>query len=458
MAESALDPDDPVSVVGRDAEDFRVDSFSVSYGDPQTVAVWAKRALKAKTMYYSINGGKAVKADLSEWAGGERYGFENVDYYAEYRGVVTGASPGDDVEVWFTAQTNQKDLPKGQKPSKVESEHFTYEVAQDTGNSVLIIANEDYTGVNPEETPSNAGPKYLDAHIAALEANGETPDVWDVDAQGIPHDLGVLSHYDAVLWYLGDNRLTQDPEDVLTDTYLFGPVPELSVAERQQYLTMAVRDFLNEGGKLAFAGETTGYYGALAGALGGIYYGLDGHPEQDCVVTGDFFSDCLLLADDFTQYYLGAYDRTPVGAAGVVGTDDPLTGLEALFADPSALDNPVDEAGEFTPTSDVLPVDEFPQFESWPAAEYLTPSGPFIPVQGEWAAFAAHIDDGYQRLGRTFDVPAVDPGRGRDVRRADVVHGRARLRPRHRRGATGRDRRLDDAARPERRDEHRCPG
>ena len=43
-----------------------------------------------------------------------------------------------------------------------------------------------------------------------------TPDVWDVDAQGVPHDLGVLGHYDAVLWYLGDNRLTQDPEDELT--------------------------------------------------------------------------------------------------------------------------------------------------------------------------------------------------------------------------------------------------
>ena len=50
VAESAKDPDDPVSVVGRDAEDFRVDTFSVSYGDPQTVAVWAKRDLQAKTM------------------------------------------------------------------------------------------------------------------------------------------------------------------------------------------------------------------------------------------------------------------------------------------------------------------------------------------------------------------------------------------------------------------------
>ena len=64
---------------------------------------------------------------------------------------------------------------------------------------------------------ASTAPKYLDEHVAALEANGVTPDVWDVDAQGVPHDLGVLSHYDAVLWYLGDNRLTQDPEDELTD-------------------------------------------------------------------------------------------------------------------------------------------------------------------------------------------------------------------------------------------------
>ncbi len=162
-----------------------------------------------------------------------------------------GREPGDSVEVWFGGTTTQKDLPKGEKAGKVESEHFTYEVAQDTGNSVLVIANEDYTGVNPTYPAGTTAPKYVDEHVAALEANGVTPDVWDVDAQGVPHDLGVLGHYDAVLWYLGDNRLTQDPEDVLTDTFLFGPLPDLAVAERQQYLTIAVRDYLNEGGKLA---------------------------------------------------------------------------------------------------------------------------------------------------------------------------------------------------------------
>ena len=406
VAESAIDPDDPVSVVGRDAEDFRVDSFTVSYGDPQTVAVWAKRALTAKKMVYSINGGKPVKTDVTEWTGGERYGFENVDYYAEYRGVVTGASPGDSVEVWFTGTATGKDLPKGQKAGPVSSEHFTYEVAQDTGNSVLIVANEDYTGVNPTYPAGTTAPKYVDEHVNALLANGVTPDVWDVDAQGVPHDLGVLGHYDAVLWYLGDNRLTQDPEDELTQ-YGSAQLPDLAVAERQQYLTIAMRDYLNQGGKVAYAGETAGYYGIGASQFGGIYYGLNGHPEQECAVTTDPRGDCLLLADDFTQYWMGAYDRTALTAEGVKGTAEPLDGFEALFGGPATVDNPIDEVGAFTPTSERLPVADFPQFESWRAADYTDVSGRIVAVEGELAAAATHVDDGYQRLGRTFDLTGV---------------------------------------------------
>ena len=96
----------------------------------------------------------------------------------------------------------------------------------------------------------------------------------------MPHDLGVLSHYDAIVWYLGDNRLTQDPEDVLISTP-FGKLPDIAVAERQQYLTMAVRDFLNEGGKLIHAGETAQYQGlpGISDFVGGVYYGLNGDPS-----------------------------------------------------------------------------------------------------------------------------------------------------------------------------------
>lgn len=409
VAESAIDPDDPVSVVERDAEDFRLDSFSVSYGDPQTVGVWAKRALQAKTMHYSINGGKAVKAGVSEWAGGERYGFENVDYYAEYRGVVTGAKAGDSVEVWFSGTATGKDLPKGQKAGRVESGHFTYVVAQDTGNSVLIVANEDYTGVNPTYPEGTDAPKYVDEHIDALLANGVTPDVWDVDAQGVPHDLGVLGHYDAVLWYLGDNRLTQDPEDEFIQ-YGAAEYPDLAVAERQQYLTLAMRDYLNEGGKLAYAGETTAYYGLVGSDVGGIYYGLDGQPDQECAVTVDPTADCLLLADDFSQYWLGAYDRTAYSAAGVRGTAEPLEGFEALFGGPATLDNPIDEVGAFTPTSRYLPVEQFPQFESWAAADYTDVTGRIVAAEGQLAAAATHVEDGYQRIGRTFDLTGISAG------------------------------------------------
>ena len=401
-AKSAADPDDPVSVVGRDTPDFVVDSFSVSTGDPQPVAVVAKRDHVRRWMTYRINGGPTQTSDVTEWTGGERYGEAGDHYYAEYRGTVQGAGPGDSVEVWFNAIARAK--------GPVESDHFTYSVASDTGAQALIIANEDYTGVNPTYPAGTDSPKYVDDYAAALDANGISHDTWDVDAQGVPHPLGVLGHYDAVVWELGDNRLTMDPEDELTDTYLFGPLEDLSVAERQQYLTMAVRDFLNEGGKLVHSGETAGYFGQLGGSIGGIYYGLDGAPDQDCVVSEDFFSDCLLLADDFQQYYLGASARTTfTDPAGIVGTGSPLEGVAAQFGGAAVADNPLDEAGAFALTSDTLPPDQFPLFAAQASSTYVTADGvnPFGPSEGERYAGAVHADGSYMRLQRTVDLTAV---------------------------------------------------
>lgn len=406
VAKSAKDPDDPVSSVGRTAEDFRVDTFEVSYGDPQTVAVWAKRALTNLRMNYRIDGGPTRWTRAGEWAGGERYGAENNDYYAEFRGQVRGAEVGDEVEVWFSA------VKPGTGP--VSSDSFSYTVESDSGRDVLVIANEDYTGANPEYPPDTDGPRYDEAHVAAIEAAGYSSDVWDVDAQGVPHDLGVLEHYDAVLWYLGDNRITMDPEDVLTSTP-FGELPDISVAERQQQLTMAVRDYLNSGGKLVHAGETAQYQGlpGISDVVGGLYYGLNGDPGAECVISSrvgggsdGFFEDCLILADDFRQYYLGAYTRTDTtDPTGVEGVADPIDGFSGSLGGNDA--NPLDEAGSFQPTSDVLPVEEFPQFASEGAALYpLEEGSPFAPFAGERYAGALHADSSYQRLTRTIDVPA----------------------------------------------------
>ena len=51
-------PDRTTEVGGRaDGADFAVDSFATSYGDPQPVAVTARRDIRNLAMKYSINGG-----------------------------------------------------------------------------------------------------------------------------------------------------------------------------------------------------------------------------------------------------------------------------------------------------------------------------------------------------------------------------------------------------------------
>lgn len=398
VATSAPNPDHPTSVVGRSTADFVPDTFTASYGDPQPVAVTARRSLKNKTAYWSINGGRVHSAALKAWKGGERYGSDKNFYYGEYRAVVRGAKPGAKVKVWFGAHKAKSSAP------------FTYTLVQDRSPDVLVVSDEDYGGVNPTYPPSVTGPKYAQKYVDALKAAGLKASVWDTTAQGVPHPLGVLSHAKAVIWYFGDNRLTQDPEDELTQ-YGAGNYPDLSVAERAQYLTIALRDYLNEGGKLVVTGETAGYTGLLGQSLGGIYYGLDGAPDQECAVTSDPFGDCLLLADDFFQYYLGAFTRSPVsGPAGFRGFAAPLQGVDVSFGGPAVADNPLDEAGTFTPTSAILPVAQFPQFSSWGSGTYTfggAGSDPYSPVEGDWYVGETHVDDAYARLSRTFDLGGV---------------------------------------------------
>ncbi|GAA4633917.1 M14 family metallopeptidase [Actinoallomurus vinaceus] len=392
LAASAHDPAHPVSPVGRTVPDFAVDSFATSYGPTQTVASVIRRSLPGKRLRYRVNGGHARTATVHEWQGGERYGRDSKNYFAEYRGTIRGLRPGDKVQAWFVA---------GGKVSAP----FTFAVRDQKGASVLVLADEDYTGVNPTYPPGTNKPKYAQAYVDALKANKIKAVVWDIDRDGVPHDLGVLGHFKGVVWYLGDNRLTQDAADeyVPVGSQKF---PDSQIADREVHTTLFVRDYLNEGGKLLYTGETAGYFGPLSGANGGgIYYGLKGHPEKPCVVTADLRDDCELLADDFVQYYLGGYSRvTRQNPTGFRGTGTPLGGLTAGLA---STDNPLNEAGNFDVTSDNLPVKQFPQFKSWAAGEYTSKGGPFDPVEGSWYAAGAHADSSYMRLTRTVDLTGV---------------------------------------------------
>ena len=409
VARSALDPDDPVSVVGLDTEPFYLDSadpykrgvpgtqlsFAYSYGDPQPVAVNAKRSLGAVTVKYSINGGPVRSAPTSQWAGGEKYTPASV-YYHQLRGQVTGTKPGDSVQVWFEG---------GGEVSR----SFTYKAVSESGDRVLVVAAEDYTGASPVQKPN--GPHYASYYTAALTANGIASDVYDIDASGrtAPDALGVLSHYDAVVMEGGD--------DIVTRRAGWGPgnADRLALDE-----LLELRAYLNEGGKVLYAGDFAGeQYTATVGdqfydPKGEIQCNTDPPPNVDP-------RRCLLLAgsvfggdgtNDVLQYSFGAYVAIPddgLDARGKAldssGTDTPLTGLTwGLNGGQSAKNQ--DDTSSFLATSGILPPSTFPQFESWASSRWVKPGGPFEPHTGTQYVYSQIADVTYKRLTREVAVPA----------------------------------------------------
>ena len=236
LARSASDPANPVSPVGIQVKPFYLDQddidpqnghqslfdfrFAVSYGDPQEVRVLAKRSLGAVRLRYQINGGTVQDVSTGEWNGAERYGPGNGTHYHVVSGQVSGAAPGDQVTVWFTG-------------GAATSDSFTYQVESDSNKRVLIVSAEDYTGASPAK-PGVTAPQYLAFYTDALDANGVQYDVYDVDANGrtAPDNLGVLSHYNAVLWYTGDDVVTRVPENrvvVAEHTQIVGCRPSVRV-------------------------------------------------------------------------------------------------------------------------------------------------------------------------------------------------------------------------------------
>ncbi|GAA1729437.1 M14 family metallopeptidase [Isoptericola hypogeus] len=407
VARSATDPDDPETVTGIETEPFYLDSddpyksgnpgvqlsFTRSYGDPQPVAVLAKRDLGRVTLNYRINDGRVHRAHTWEWDGGERYAPAAV-HYRQMRGVVRGADPGDSVEVWFTA-------------GRERSDSFTYDQVSDSGHRTLVVAAEDYTGASPAQTP---GPHHADAYVDALAANGQQADVYDVDAAGrlAPDALGVLSHYDAVVWETGDDLVTR------TAGRGGGNADRLALDQLLEF-----RSYLNEGGKVMLAGDSAGqqYTNSAVGnqlfdpkgeiACNPLPPGTD---ERRCLpLFGSFFGGDT--TNDVLQYYLGGYvavanDGHLDGAAfDATGVDDPFTGLTWGLDDPDLTANTV-RRSSFLATSGILPTDRYPQFDSWPAARYDKPGGPFDPHTGDQYVYSQIADVSYKRLTREVAVPA----------------------------------------------------
>jgi hypothetical protein len=393
VAESAKDPANPVSVVGRSTPDFAVDAFDTSYGAQQQVAVTARRSLRAVTMRYRINGGRTQLAAVREWQGGERYGDGFDKYFAELRGTVPRARPGDSVEVWFSGL-------KGRTP--VTSTPFTYTVASDIGGDVLVLAAEDVTGISPANADGATAARYADEHVTALRSAGYSSDVYDIDAHGrqAPHPLGVLSHYKAVVWETGDDIITRSAGQ-----------PGGTAAKSALATELAVRDYLNEGGKLLLGGK---YAGFAQAANGSYLYQPEGTAE--CTDTAD--PTCLPLLNDFQQYWLGAYTNVSNGGTGPDGQPLPLTGDAGTFAGFAGRLNAAgsaanqDHTASFLTTSTFLPKAEFPQFASEAPVDWELPgAAPFDPYEGDWYLWSSQADQSYKRLSRTVDLTAAQAGR-----------------------------------------------
>jgi Zinc carboxypeptidase len=406
VAKSASDPDDPVSHLGLETKPFYLKSddtyktglplanftFDVSYGDPQEVRVVAKRALGAVTLKYSINGGPAQSAPTEEWNGGERYGGQTDVYYHIMSGTITGTSPGDSVKVWFEGGGETSDS-------------FTYTAAVESSNDVLILTNEDYTGASPVYA-NQTGPNYLSYYAAALDANGIGYDVYDVDARGrkAASALGVLSHYDAVVWYTGDDVITREPG--------WGPGNASRLAMDQ---ILSVREYLNGGGKALWTGKHAGLQHSTNQAQ--LYDPTEANAQCGALPAGTDPRRCLVLhgsgdlQGDVLEYWFGGYllnNGAGLDADGdifnVLGVDTPFDSLTLMFNGPDSAQNG-DNANSFIATSGILPPDEFPQFESWVSSRYDRPGGPFDPHTGDSYAYSQIADVSFKSLSQTTTVP-----------------------------------------------------
>jgi murein tripeptide amidase MpaA len=415
LAESAGDPGNPVSHLGNTVQDFYVDAFADSYGDPQPVQVTAKRSLGEVKLRYRINDGKVKTAGTTPYAGGERFNKEKGIYYERLRGNVAGTEPGDEVEVWFTG---------GRKSSS----HFTYTARQESGADVLVLSDENYTGGVPAQDPT--GPHYLTYYTDSLDELGVDYDVYDVSKRGnrAPDALGVLSHYDAVIWYTGDDYLTRLPNQM----------PGTGTARLAAEEMIDVRDFLNEGGKLFYTGKNAGRQYAEgnefrnfgfpepSGAPGDVT-GANVYAPQFCNRNGtqldpaapEFDRDdptitdgCITHNDDFLQYYLGAYIYAAPGNTfdDAEGHPYPLMGsgpfsdLTWSFDETGA--NNQDHSATFVVTSSILDPQRYPLYaDSRSVADWLRPgAAPFSPYSGENYMSAGASSTSYKRFGKTLDL------------------------------------------------------
>ena len=115
----------------------------------------------------------------------------------------------------------------------------------------------------------------------------------------------MLSHYEAIVWETGDDIIPRAAGQ-----------PGGTAAKLALDIELAVRDYLNEGGKLLL----TGKYAGSRQARDGRTSTSPTRQPPECTVREH---PCLPLLNDFQQYCLGAYTYVSDGGTDADGTPYP---------------------------------------------------------------------------------------------------------------------------------------
>ena len=325
--------------------------FDVSYGGDQIVEAVVRRALGPTDFQVSVSGPGGRNQTLylrgEDYKGGERYGDVPGKYFGRVRATVPASFPP-------TSTTGTGALPRpvitGDTVTVTvraggQEQVFSYRVVstrQDAAKKrILVVAAEDYTGTAPNKTPYASAPRYLAQHVDALKAAGYEVDTYNIDAPAgtikYPTFLGVLSHFDGVLYYTGDDLVPQDPG--MTNYRRLSSATALTggtlISQWGAKGWFNLRDYLNEGGKLVIDGRNA--HQTFASSSTGLtaYSGYQFNPDPfygfnypadnlgDDNRPGTAFIRQHEVNNDIEQYFFGVGARQ-----GGAGHDDVQHGAD----------------------------------------------------------------------------------------------------------------------------------
>ena len=336
---------DPSHYEVKPTQDIQPSRFDVSYGREQVIQATIRKELgDADVTISAIGHSGSVTIPMTAAPAGERYN-EVRGYYFERRQAVFDGTIG-------SRQVEAGDVINVVVKAGGLQQEFRYRIEatrQDASKKrVLVVAAEDYTGKSPNVTAGyDTAPRYLAQHVAALEAAGYEVNLFNVDAppenggspNPVPHEaikyptyLGVMSHFDAVNYYTGDDFAPEDVSntDPRRPTSATAQTGSYEMAPWAHKVMLELREYANNGGKLLIDGRnvhqtftstssslsSTGPYMWTPDKLFGFHYPPGNQGDDD--LPGTAWQRSRTSSNDTWQNYLGVVGRQ--GGSGVSGT------------------------------------------------------------------------------------------------------------------------------------------